>query len=111
MKTKQSRRDFLKKSISAGALLGFPTIIPANFTEDSVLLIEEAKSLKQVSGKRTIDVRRGELSQLAKKAKATALDSFAAAAKEKLALKETIDLSTDADVILSIMKRTILKRL
>ena len=34
----------------------------------------------------------------AAQAKATALDSFAAAAKEKLALKETIDLSTDADV-------------
>ena len=31
-------------------------------------------------------------------AKATALDSFATAAKEKLALKETIDLSADADV-------------
>ena len=34
----------------------------------------------------------------AAQAKATALDSFAAAAKEKLALKETIDLSADADV-------------
>ena len=34
----------------------------------------------------------------AAQAKATALDSFAAAAKEKLALKETIDLSTYADV-------------
>ena len=30
MKTEQSRRDFLKKSIGAGALLGFPTIIPAS---------------------------------------------------------------------------------
>ena len=34
----------------------------------------------------------------AAQAKEIALDSFAAAAKEKLALKETIDLSTDADV-------------
>ena len=34
----------------------------------------------------------------AAQAKATALDSFAAAAKEKLALKETIDLSADADI-------------
>lgn len=30
MKTEQSRRNFLKKSIGAGALLGFPTIIPAS---------------------------------------------------------------------------------
>jgi hypothetical protein len=34
----------------------------------------------------------------AAQAKATALDSFAAAAKEKLALKETIDLSADTDI-------------
>ena len=34
----------------------------------------------------------------AAQAKATALDSFAAAAKEKLALKETIDLSADPDI-------------
>ena len=34
----------------------------------------------------------------AAQAKATALDSFATAAKEKLALKETIDLSADADI-------------
>ncbi|MFQ3243382.1 MAG: putative dehydrogenase [Lentimonas sp.] len=30
MNTEQSRRDFLKKSIAAGALLGFPSIIPAS---------------------------------------------------------------------------------
>ena len=30
MNTEQSRRDFLKKSIGAGALLGFPSIIPAS---------------------------------------------------------------------------------
>lgn len=30
MNTGQSRRDFLKKSIGAGALLGFPSIIPAS---------------------------------------------------------------------------------
>ena len=30
MKTEQTRRDFLKKSVCAGALLGFPTIIPSS---------------------------------------------------------------------------------
>jgi len=30
MKTEQTRRNFLKKSLGAGALLGFPTIIPAS---------------------------------------------------------------------------------
>ena len=30
MKTEQTRRDFLKTSIGVGALLGFPTIIPAS---------------------------------------------------------------------------------
>ena len=58
-------------------------------------MIEEAKSLKQVSGKRTIDVRRGELSQLAKKLNIATNFSTRIAGVDSIekadALKETIE--------------------
>ena len=64
-------REFLKKSIGRiGISQVLQNGIMAKFKpgKDAVRkLIEEAKRLKQVSGKQTIDVRRNELSQLAQK--------------------------------------------
>ena len=58
-------------------------------------LIEEAKRLKKVSEKRTISVRKGELSQLAKKLEVAANFSKRVAAVDTIekadALKETIE--------------------
>jgi len=92
-------REFLKKSISRiGISQPLQNGIMAKFKpgKDAVRkLIEEAKSLKQVSGKRTIDVRRGELSQLAKKLNVAANFSTRIAGVDSIekadALKETIE--------------------
>ena len=92
-------REFLKKSISRiGISQPLQNGIMAKFKpgkEAVRKLIEEAKSLKQVSGKRTIDVRRGELSQLAKKLNVAANFSTRIAGVDSIekadALKETIE--------------------
>jgi hypothetical protein len=92
-------REFLKKSISRiGISQPLQNGIMAKFKPGKAAvrkLIEEAKSLKQASGKRTIDVRRGELSQLAKKlniatnfsTRITSVDSV----ERANVLKETIE--------------------
>jgi len=92
-------REFLKKSISRiGISQPLQNGIMSKFKpgKDAVRkLIEKAKSLKQVSGKRTIDVRRGELSQLAKKLNVAANFSTRIAGVDSIekadALKETIE--------------------
>lgn len=92
-------REFLKKSISRiGISKTLQLEIMSKFKpgKDSVQkLIEEAKRLKTVSGKRTISVRRGELSQLAKKLEVAANFSKRITAVDTIekadALKETIE--------------------
>ena len=92
-------REFLKKSISRiGISKTLQLGIMSKFKpgKDSVQkLIEEAKRLKTVSGKRTISVRRGELSQLAKKLEVAANFSKRITAVDTIekadALKETIE--------------------
>jgi hypothetical protein len=92
-------REFLKKSISRiGISKTLQLGIMSKFKpgKDSVQkLIEEAKRLKTVSGKRTIGVRKGELSQLAKKLEVAANFSKRIAAVDTIekadALKETIE--------------------
>ena len=92
-------REFLKKSISRiGISQVLQNGIMAKFKPGKAAvrkLIEEAKRLKQNSGKRTIDVKRNELSQLAQKLgvaanfskRITGVDTI-----EKVnALKETIE--------------------
>ena len=92
-------REFLKKSISRiGISQPLQNGIMAKFKPGKAAvrkLIEEAKRLKQVSGNKRIDVRRGELTQLAKKlnvaanfsTRITSLDSI----ERANVLKETIE--------------------
>ena len=92
-------REFLKKSISRiGISQPLQNGIMAKFKpgKDAVRkLIEEAKRLKQVSGKQTIDVRRNELSQLAQKLNVATNFSKRVANVDTIekadALKETIE--------------------
>ena len=92
-------REFLKKSISR---IGISSTLQAKIMskfkpgkESVQKLIEEARRLKKVSGKRTISVRRGELSQLAKKLEVAANFSKRITAVDTIekadALKETIE--------------------
>jgi hypothetical protein len=92
-------REFLKKAISR---IGISSTLQAQLMskfkpgkEAVQKLIEEAKRLKKVSGKRTIGVRKGELSQLAKKLEVAANFSKRIAAVDTIekadALKETIE--------------------
>lgn len=92
-------REFLKKSISR---IGISSTLQAKIMskfkpgkESVQKLIEEARRLKKVSGKRTIIVRRGELSQLAKKLEVAANFSKRITAVDTIekadALKETIE--------------------
>ena len=92
-------REFLKKSISR---IGISSTLQAKIMSKFKpgkgavqKLIEEARRLKKVSGKRTIGVRRGELSQLAKKLEVAANFSKRIAAVDTIekadALKETIE--------------------
>ena len=92
-------REFLKKAISR---IGISSTLQAQLMSKFKpgkgavqKLIEEAKRLKQVSGKRTIGVRKGELSQLAKKLEVAANFSKRIAAVDTIekadALKETIE--------------------
>ena len=92
-------REFLKKSISRiGISQVLQNGIMAKFKPGKVAvrkLIEEAKRLKQNSGKRTIDVKRNELSQLAQKLDVAANFSKRIAGVDTTekanALKETIE--------------------
>uniref|UniRef100_A0A6C0J171 DUF5855 domain-containing protein n=1 Tax=viral metagenome TaxID=1070528 RepID=A0A6C0J171_9ZZZZ len=92
-------REFLKKSISR---IGISSTLQAKIMskfkpgkESVQKLIEEARRLKKVSGKRTISVRRGELSQLAKKLEVAANFSKRITAVDTIekadTLKETIE--------------------
>jgi len=92
-------REFLKKAISR---IGISSTLQAQLMSKFKpgkgavqKLIEEAKRLKKVSGKRTIGVRKGELSQLAKKLEVAANFSKRIAAVDTIekadALKETIE--------------------
>jgi len=92
-------REFLKKSISR---IGISSTLQAQLMSKFKpgkgavqKLIEEARRLKKVSGKRTISVRRGELSQLAKKLEVAANFSKRITAVDTIekadALKETIE--------------------
>jgi hypothetical protein len=91
-------REFLKKSISRiGISQVLQNGIMAKFKPGKAAvrkLIEEAKRLKQNSGKRTIDVKRNELSQLAQKLGVAANFSTRIAGVDTTekanALKETI---------------------
>jgi hypothetical protein len=92
-------REFLKKSISRiGISQVLQNGIMAKFKPGKAAvrkLIEEAKRLKQNSGKRTIDVKRNELSQLAQKLGVAANFSKRIAGVDTTekanALKETIE--------------------
>src|SRR6056300_597024 len=92
-------REFLKKSISRiGISQVLQNGIMAKFKPGKAAvrkLIEEAKRLKQNSGKRTIDVKRNELSQLAQKLDVAANFSKRIAGVDTTekanALKETIE--------------------
>lgn len=92
-------REFLKKAISRiGISLTLQAQLMSKFKPGKGAvqkLIEEAKRLKKVSGKRTIGVRKGELSQLAKKLEVAANFSKRIAAVDTIekadALKETIE--------------------
>ena len=92
-------REFLKKAISR---IGISSTLQAQLMSKFKpgkgavqKLIEEAKRLKKVSGKRTIGTRKGELSQLAKKLEVAANFSKRIAAVDTIekadALKETIE--------------------
>ena len=92
-------REFLKKSISR---IGISSTLQAKIMSKFKpgkgavqKLIEEARRLKKVSEKRTISVRKGELSQLAKKLEVAANFSKRITAVDTIekadALKETIE--------------------
>ena len=92
-------REFLKKAISRiGISLTLQAQLMSKFKPGKGAvqkLIEEAKRLKKISGKRTIGVRKGELSQLAKKLEVAANFSKRVANVDTIekadALKETIE--------------------